>query len=142
MSNKPFDFYAFLKKEVASYKGPLDGYIYFLPDIFQLLSDILANDELKQKDRELILASLGYFVLPDDVIPESIYGPFGFLDDMFLSCYTLELIKVKYGEAILRDLWSKDEDVCDVIDYCIETCREELGPLVQEILSFVGLDEY
>ena len=36
-----------------------------------------------------ISAAIAYYVAPDDIIPEEIYGPYGYIDDIFISVYVL-----------------------------------------------------
>ena len=63
----------------------------------KLLTDILNEKVLSAEYRLKICAALGYFVAPLDVIPESITGPDGFIDDFFVCCYVLEEITNEFG---------------------------------------------
>ena len=53
---------------------------------------------------------------PDDVIPESIYGPYGYIDDIYLSSYVLKLVAEKHGWELIQDL--STPDIEEVIGEC------------------------
>ena len=56
-----------------------------------------------------ICAALGYFVVPFDIIPEQIYGPNGYIDDIFLCSYILKEIESEKGIIFLDGYWKGDE---------------------------------
>ena len=90
-------YYDFLKKEIMQFHGPIKEYVFYLPSLFKLLTDILNNNKLSADDRKLIFCALGYFVTPDDIIPEEIYGPAGYIDDIFLCSWVLKKLIKKYN---------------------------------------------
>ncbi len=53
-----------------------------------------------------------------DVIPEEIYGPYGYVDDIFISVYVLRKIADQHGYGFLQDLLVEDTDIEGVIDEC------------------------
>lgn len=133
-------YYEFLKKEINKFKGDFDNFIYYVPEFFKLLCDLL-NSKIKRKDRMRITCALGYFVTPRDVIPEEIYGPAGYIDDVFLCCYVLNDLKNKYGIDFLKSLWEYDEDLDEVLDYSFKHSSKAIEgkKLKGKILKYVGL---
>lgn len=49
------------------------------------------DKELPMKDRLMVMAALGYFILPVDLIPDALPG--GFTDDMAALMYVLKQVK-------------------------------------------------
>ena len=135
-------YYDFLKDEIRKFKGDFDDYIFYIPDFFNLLCNLLDDDRLDKLDRLKISGALAYFVVPNDVIPEEIYGPAGYIDDIFLCCYVLNDLEKKYGKNFLVEYWRGDEDIIEVLDYSFKKSSKiikEKG-LKDEILKYVGLE--
>lgn len=96
-------------------------------DIYKLLSDILNDKQLKTNLRLKTCATLGYFVVPFDIIPEQIYGPHGYIDDIFLCAHVSKEIKEENGIKFLDEHWDGDEELEDVLNICYIKSKEILG---------------
>lgn len=133
-------YYHFLKEELDRFRGEFDDFILHIPNFFKLLSNLL-NEDIDSEDRKRVNCALGYFVAPTDVIPEEIYGPLGYIDDIFLCCYVLKELEEKYGPKLLRSCWEADEDIKEVLDYSYEKSKEEIEErgIKDEILEYSGL---
>ncbi len=136
------NFHAFLKREINSYRGKVKGYIYYLPALFKALCGLLDQRELEAGERRMILSALGYLVAPNDVIPESIYGPAGYVDDVFVCSIVLDRIGRAHGMEYLEPYWEKDtEPLEEFLKTAIEESRTDLGGKAAEVLDFTGLGE-
>jgi uncharacterized membrane protein YkvA (DUF1232 family) len=133
-------FYEFFKNELDKYRGDYEEYIFYLPELFKVLCELL-NADLDKADRLRVAAALGYFVAPRDVIHEEVYGPAGYIDDIYLCCYILNKIKRKYGLEMIVKYWHSNEDFEKVFDECFELSSRfiEDENLKNDILKFVGL---
>ena len=140
MENQFKDFYDVLRENLDSYRGEYENFIDYGPDIYELLTDLLNEKSLSSELRMKVCAALGYFVTPFDIIPEQIYGPHGYIDDIFLCSYVLTEIKNEIGVIILDELWKGDEEFDDVLDVCYNQSKEILGGKVNEILNYVGFN--
>lgn len=131
----------FLRNELDSFEGDFDKFIFYIPDFFKLLCNLL-DEDIKPEDRRRINSALAYFVTPNDVISEEIYGPMGYVDDVYLCTVVLREIQEKYGFDLLNKLWSQDEDLAYVLDYSYSKSYEMLKEqnLVSEILQYSGLE--
>ena len=135
------NYYDFLKNELNNFQGDFDKFIYNLPEFFNLLCDLL-NEDLEREDRKLINSALAYFVVPNDVISEEIYGPLGYVDDIFACVVVLLEIKKKYGIELLEKLWTGEESLDYVLEYSFRKSHEILKEqgLVEAVLNYAALD--
>ena len=80
MEEKFKDFYDTLIENLESYNGEYASFIDCGPNLFKLLCDLLDQD-IEQELRLKLCGAIAYYVVPMDVIPEQIYGPYGYIDD-------------------------------------------------------------
>lgn len=135
------DFYDILRENLDNYEYEYSSFIDFGPDIFQLLSDLLNEPEITAEDRLKISAAIAYYVVPFDIIPESEYGPDGYIDDLFICVYVINELQKKLGYEYLEELWEGDEELENVIQICEDKSLEHIEHLKEEILKYVGLIE-
>ncbi len=136
------NYYEFLKEELKNFQGDFDKFIFHLPDLFKLLCDLLDQD-IEKKDRRLINSALAYFVVPNDVIPEEIFGPMGYVDDIFACTVVLMDIKEKYGIDLLEKLWKGEESINYVLEYSLQKSHDILKRqnLIDPVLNYAALDK-
>lgn len=133
------DFYDTLIENLDSFNGEYASFIDCGPNLYKLLCTILDSNEVTQDLRLTISAAIAYYVIPMDVIPESEYGPYGYIDDIFISVYVLRKVADELGYELLQHYWEFDTDIKEVMDDCYEKSVELLGDKVYPILSYVGL---
>ncbi len=133
------DFSDTLRENLNSFKEDYAPFIDCGPNLFVLLCDILDDDNLSRESRLKINSAIAYYVVPNDVIPEEIYGPYGYIDDIFVSVYVLKKIADDYGYDFLQNFWKQNSDVKEVIDDCYIHSLELLEDKVYPILSYCGL---
>lgn len=131
-------FYDSLKEYLESYPGSYNHIIDYSPDLFKLLTDILNEKVLSADNRLKISAALGYFVVPIDVVPESIYGPEGYIDDLYLCCHVLNDIVKELGYSFIEDLWEGSESLDLVLDKCLKESEAILADEKIFVLKYVG----
>lgn len=134
-------YYDFLKGEMDRFKGSFDEYVLYVPDFFRLLCRLL-DEDLGREDRRKINSALAYFVIPTDVIPEEIYGPMGYIDDIYLCSRVLKELGDKYGMELLQSKWEAEEDLDEVLEVSFRKSTEMLQErgVVEEVLEFSGLN--
>lgn len=133
-------FYDLLRENLDKYRGDYDMIVDYAPDIFRLLSDLLNDDKIEAKTRLMICAALGYFVAPYDILPEEIYGPYGYIDDIFLCSLIIEKIAENLGYDHLEGYWKGEENLKSVIRECQKRSKKILGEETEKILAYVGLE--
>jgi len=132
------DFYDILRENLDSYRGDYERFLDYGPDLYKLLADILNEKSLPSSLRIKVCAVLGYFVVPFDIIPEQIYGPHGYIDDIFLCSYVLKEVEGKMGYEFLDREWEGDEELEDVLFICYQDSKNILGEKIDDILRYVG----
>ena len=70
---------------------------------------------------------------------EEIYGPYGYIDDIFISVYILRKVADEFGYDYLQNLWKHDSNVKEIMDDCYDNSLELLEDKVYPILVYVGL---
>ena len=140
MEEKFKDFYDTLIDNLESYNGEYAPFINCGPNLFKLLCDILDYD-IKRELRLAICGAIAYYVVPMDVIPEQLYGPYGYIDDIFISVYILRRVADEYGYDFLQKMWSQDINIKDVMDDCYDKSTDILeDDDIKDILSYIGID--
>ncbi len=88
------DFYDTLIENLETYAGEYESFIDYGPDLFKLLCDLL-NTDVDYSLKLPICGAIAYYVAPDDIISEQIYGPYGYIDDIYLSSHVLKMVALK-----------------------------------------------
>ena len=134
------DFYCTLLENLENFDGEYASFIDCGPNLFKLLCDLL-DEDVDKEDRIKINAAISYYVVPMDIIPEEIYGPYGYIDDIFISVYVLKFLAEKYSYDFLQEVWDFNNDVQEVIEECYEKSLSSLNDeQIEAILFYVGLD--
>lgn len=133
------DYYDILSRNLESYQGEYAPFIDHGPELFKLLNELLIKSEISSEYRLKISAAIAYYVVPLDVIPEQVYGPYGYIDDIFITAYVIKILADKYGYSYLEKLWEGDRELESVVEECYEKSTEILEQKTQEVLDFVGL---
>jgi len=134
---KQKDFYLQLRDKVnrwfekdADKKPAYANYILLVPDFFYLLVRLTLDDRIPAIDKAKFAGVIAYFFSPIDFLPEALLGPVGYLDDLVLACYVLNLYINKQdeaGQAIVKELWPGDQDVLDTIQSVMQKADEWIG---------------
>jgi uncharacterized membrane protein YkvA (DUF1232 family) len=120
----------------------IDSDLLYFPDLIQLLCDMLDSDVIDKDSRILINAALGYLVVPNDLVPEDVYGPYGYMDDMYVACVVLKKLKDYYYDTISR-LWDDNETFDSILDRCTTKSEKFLDEknLKEKLLRYCGLED-
>ena len=120
---KSFD--ELLEEDIADYEGRHDELIYQAPAFYRLLTRLLDDARLPKRLRPLVLAAIAYFILPVDIIPEELEGPYGYVDDIWLCAFVAERVRQEVGgEEILVENWDGEAPVVELVEELL--AEEEL----------------
>ena len=134
---KQRDFYLQLREKVQNWFDKNAGenpayanYILLVPDFFYLLVMLTLDDRIAAIDKAKFAGVLAYFFSPIDFLPEALIGPVGYLDDLILACYVLNLYvnqEDEKGKEVVKELWPGDQDVLSTIQSVMQKADEWLG---------------
>ena len=134
---KQKDFYLQLRDKVSEWfeknadqKPEYANYILLVPDFFYLLVRLTLDDRIPAMDKAKFAGVIAYFFSPIDFLPEALLGPVGYLDDLILACYVLNLYINKLDEAgkeVVKELWPGDQDVLNTIQSVLQKADKWIG---------------
>lgn len=134
MANQESDFYMKLrekmKKWLASKGGSTHkwaGYLMFAPDLFHLLCKLSIDQDVPPKEKAKLAGAIAYFISPIDLVPEAIFGPAGYVDDIALAAYVLNSVINNSSPDIVRKHWAGETDVLEVIQKILEVADKMVG---------------
>lgn len=139
MENKFKDYFDVLSDNLASYEGEYASFIDHGPHLYKLLTDILTEESLSQEKRLEISAAIAYYVIPMDIIPEQIYGPYGYIDDIFISVHVIKRVAADLGYESLEKFWIGSGKLETIVNECYNRSIEVLDDKKDDILQYVGL---
>jgi uncharacterized membrane protein YkvA (DUF1232 family) len=134
---KQKDFYLQLRDKInrwveknADQKREYTNYILLVPDFFYLLVRLTLDDRIPAIEKAKFAGVIAYFFSPIDFLPEALIGPLGYLDDLILTCYVLNLYINQQEEAnkqVVRALWPGDKDVLNTIQFILQKADKWIG---------------
>lgn len=132
-------FYENLVEEIKGYKGKKEEIIELAPELFKLMTNLLEDHRTPNKAKPLVNAAIAYFVAPYDVIPEEVYGPIGFMDDIFLCLYVIKRLREIIEVELLEDNWEGMESLLGIVNEVYPIVEKSVGDDRVKILDYVGI---
>jgi uncharacterized membrane protein YkvA (DUF1232 family) len=133
------DFDELLRQEIGMYEGRHDDLIYLAPDFYRLLTRLLDDPQLPLHLRPLIACAIAYFILPADIIPEELHGPYGYVDDIWLCAYVADVVRQELDhEAILVENWEGEAPLMPLIAEVLGKEPDLIGDERDRILRYTG----
>lgn len=140
------DFYQKMRKEIRSWLQSKAGegykwseYLLLAPDLFHLLAKLAIAKELPAKEKAKVAAALGYFVSPIDFVPEAMFGPVGYLDDVAIAAYAINAIAKNGYEDLIQEQWAGEVDVLEKVRQVVDLGADMLGnKLWDKLKKIVG----
>jgi uncharacterized membrane protein YkvA (DUF1232 family) len=137
---KSFD--QLLHADIADYEGRHDDLIYQAPAFYRLLTHLLDDPRLPRKLRPLVLAAIAYFILPVDIIPEELEGPYGYVDDIWLCAFVAQRVMQEIGtQEILETHWDGEGDVLRLVEEILAEETNLIGDKGALIFDYIGFDQ-
>ena len=135
-----FDFEEHLNDSVKKYNGDYKEIIKHTGNIFALCCHLINSIKIKKKEKSMLYKCVAYFVLPRDIYSESTYGPKGFIDDIMLCLYVLNLISKRHGDDILYDIWNgKPSELKKLLNQQYNKITKENKHMFEAVLSEVDI---
>jgi uncharacterized membrane protein YkvA (DUF1232 family) len=102
-------------------------YVLLAPDFFHLLCKVLLDRRVPAREKAKVGGAIAYFMSPLDVVPEGLFGPAGYVDDVALAAYVLNSVLESAGPEVLREHWAGDGDVLEHVRSVIKAADKLLG---------------
>ncbi len=136
---KPFD--QLLKEDIAAYEGRHDDLIYQAPAFYRLLVNLLDDPRLPGRLRPLVLAAIAYFILPADVFPEDLHGPYGYVEDIFLCAYVADEIGSELGADLLEENWDGEAELLSLMNDILATRDDLVEDGWRKVMTYIGYEQ-
>lgn len=127
------DYYQRLRKRISRWteeEGPPQEYLEYLlaaPDLIHLGARLSVDSEVSWKNRIALVGAAAYLVSPIDLLPATLFGPVGLLDDVGLTAYVLRKTMSETGRDRVRKHWSGRKDMLVLVEDVLDLIVEELG---------------
>jgi len=134
MDNVKQDFYQNLRVKIRAWAQSEAGqkhkyveYIVLAPDLFHLLCKLALDKDVPMAEKAKIAAAIAYFLSPIDLIPEAIFGPLGFADDIALAVYVLNSVITNTSPEVVQRHWAGDGDVLEHVKEILKKADDMVG---------------
>jgi uncharacterized membrane protein YkvA (DUF1232 family) len=137
---KSFD--ELMAEDIAFYEGRHDDLIFQAPAFYRLMVHLLDDPRLPARLRPLVLATIAYFILPVDVYPEDLHGPYGYIDDISLCAFTADDVRRELGsDAILTENWDGEAPILELIGDILAEKEDVLGEDWSKVLKYIDWEQ-
>jgi len=133
-------FYENLVEQIQGYKGKKEEIVELVPELFKLMTNLLEDQRTPKEAKPLINAAIAYFVAPYDVTPEEVYGPLGFMDDIFICLYVIKRLRGIIEVELLEDNWEGVESILDIVNEVYPIVEKYIGDDREKVLDYVGIE--
>jgi uncharacterized membrane protein YkvA (DUF1232 family) len=90
----------------------------------------------------LVIAAIAYFILPEDIIPEEKFGPFGYVDDIYLCAFVAnEIAKQSSSPDILARNWDGKTPIDKLVKEILDREKELIGDNKDRIMQYIGYNQ-
>jgi len=125
------DFYQKLRIKIAGFLQK-KNYEYaevllLAPDFFHLLVKLSLDPRVDYMKKAKLLFAITYFFSPVDLLPEIIFGPLGYLDDIALTAYVLNDFINNNESELLYEHWSGKSDILASVQNVLTSANNFLG---------------
>ena len=113
--------------------------LLFLPDSVVLMSRLLRDDRVPLRAKAFALFGVGYVLSPIDLLPEILFGPLGFADDLLVAAAALSRIVNHVHPDLVKSHWSGAGDALEVVRRVTSWSETIVGKTVTRFLGFKQL---
>jgi uncharacterized membrane protein YkvA (DUF1232 family) len=136
------DFFEELTADIAQYEGRHDEFIYLTPYWYRLMTNLLDDPRLPGRLKPLVSCAIAYFIMPADIVPEEIHGPYGYIDDIFFCAYVADQVLSRTNKAdLLIENWEGEGDIVELIEEILGQEDALIGDQKGLILRYTGCTE-
>lgn len=146
INERKLQFYEKLREKIAGFAGEKVGdkgskvleYVLALPDFFILLCRLTVDKRVKTSQKVLLGGIIVYVMSPIDLIPDFI-PVIGYVDDIVLVVFGLNLILNELDPQVLLDNWSGQQDVLELMKKTTAAAEDMLNKnVISKIKKILG----
>jgi len=132
---KHMKFYERLRQRVLDWSNSEFGaknqrwmeFLLMAPDLFVLICRLAGDSRVSARWKGQLLAVIAYFISPVDLLPEAMFGAFGYMDDLMLTAFILNRLINEIDPDIVRGHWSGRRDILELTQHMLNHADELLG---------------
>ncbi len=121
-NDRKMQFYEKLRKRIVGFAqdkagnsaGKFTEYVLTLPDFFILLCRLAVDKRMNSSQKLMVGGIIAYVISPIDIIPDFI-PVIGYVDDIVLVVYGLNIILNDLDKQVLIDNWSGEQNVLELL---------------------------
>ena len=128
------DFYQKIRTSIRKWENKSEGrknkwleYILLAPDLFHLLTKLVIDKAVSLEFKGKLGLVILYFISPIDLIPEAFIGPGGYIDDIVLAAYVLNLMVNQASPEIIHKHWAGEGNVLQIIQNVVKDAQKMVG---------------
>lgn len=111
----------------------LKGLIRAIPNFLKLLWNLYGDPRVSKLDKGIVLATIGYILVPMDLIPD--FLPFlGQIDDIYLLALALDRLLNNAGVDVLLEHWEGDVSTLETAIAALDKAGSFLPEQVRKLL--------
>lgn len=110
--------------------------LLFLPDLVVLLLRLMRDPRIPVGVKTVAAAGIGYTLSPLDLMPEILFGPLGFLDDVVIAAAAVSWIVNRVHPDLVRAHWPGTDDVLDVVRRVLGWSESLVGKTLGRVFRF------
>ncbi len=131
MNKRYDDFYKKLRNQIGDFLQRKNveyaDLLLLVPDFFHLLVKLMLDKRVPANKKLKLSAAVAYFITPFDFIPEAVFGPMGYMDDLALAAYVLNDFINQGDMDLLYEHWAGRGDVLASIQNILTVADYYLG---------------
>ncbi len=127
LDDKKLKFYETLRERLDKWTKKRGGkpgnevfqYLVLLPDLFILLTRLIADKRVPTSKKVFLGAVIGYLISPIDFIPDFI-PVIGYTDDLCIAIYALDNLMNNVDQSIIMENWSGKDNIIELVQTILE----------------------
>ena len=109
--------------------------LLFLPDLVVLLYRLARDPRVPAGAKAVAALGIGYAFSPIDLLPEILFGPLGFLDDLLIAAAAVSYVVNHVHPDLVRAHWPGPGDVLDVVKRVLAWSEKTVGKTLSRVIG-------
>lgn len=91
-----------IRENLMPYMGEYESFLDCAPDIYDILC-MLLKCNISKEERQKVVGAITSFIVPTNILPEKIYGPYNYATNIIIGVTVLSEININTRHTILSD---------------------------------------